>query len=507
VPGTALDGTAAVSVKLVSEVGVGTIAAGVAKGKADLVLISGHDGGTGASPLTSLKYAGLPWELGLSETQQILVMNDLRGRIRVQTDGQMKTARDVAIAFLLGADEVGFSTVPLVALGCIMMRVCHTNTCPVGVATQDPELRKNFTGKPEHVVNYFTMLAEDLRELMAKLGFRTVAEMIGHAERLEMEPAVDHWKAKGVDVSSILYKPPVEPAIAVRCVSAQDHGLSTALDYKLIAEARPALESKTPVKINVPVRNIHRAVGAILSNEVSLKYGSRGLPKDTIYVKLTGSAGQSLGAWLASGITLELEGDANDYVGKGLSGGRIIVYPPRVSTFVAEENIVVGNVVLYGATEGEAFFRGMAGERFCVRNSGVHAVVESVGDHGCEYMTGGVVVVLGPTGRNFAAGMSGGIAYIYDADKTFKSRCNLSMVDLESVVEPDDVVALKNLIQKHADLTQSFVAARILKDWSQELPKFVKVFPKEYRRALGEMAAKKSGQALKKSEVAQTWGS
>ncbi len=498
---------AAVSVKLVAEVGVGTIAAGVAKGKADLVLVSGHDGGTGASPLTSIKHSGLPWELGLSETQQVLVMNDLRGRIRVQTDGQLKTARDCVTAFLLGADELGFSTAPLITLGCIMMRVCHTNTCPVGVATQDPELRKNFTGKPEYVVNYFTMLAEEIRELMAKMGFRTVSEMVGHVERLEMEPAVDHWKAKGVDISNLLYKPRVDDTVPIRCVTTQDHGISGSLDYQLIKEAAPALERKTPVSIESSIRNINRTVGAILSSEVSLKYGSEGLPKDTIYCRFKGSAGQSFGAWLAPGITLELEGDANDYAGKGLSGGRIIIYPPKESTFVPEENIVVGNVVLYGATSGEAFFRGMAGERFAVRNSGARAVVESVGDHGCEYMTGGLVVVLGYTGRNFAAGMSGGFAFVYDKDGSFKSRCNLGMVDLEKVAGPDDVVILKELIQKHMDATGSSVAKKILKEWDQSLPKFVKVFPKEYRRALAEMAAQQSGQQAlgKKEEAVQSW--
>ncbi len=482
---------AAVSVKLVSEVGVGTIAAGVAKGNADLVVIAGHEGGTGASPLTSVKYAGLPWELGLSETQQVLVMNDLRGKIRVQTDGQIKTARDAVVAFLLGADEIGFSTMPLVATGCIMMRVCHLNTCPVGVATQDPELRKKFPGKPEHVVNYFTFLAEEIRELMAKMGFRKVEEMIGRSDRLETDPAVDHWKAKGVDVSAILYKPTVKDATDIRWVSNKEHDLSKALDYDLIRKAQVALEKKTPVKIDVEVRNLDRAVGAILSSEVSKRWEEAGLPADTIHVKLTGSAGQSFGAWLAPGVTLELEGVANDYIGKGLSGGRVIVYPSKKATYVAEENIVIGNVALYGAVKGEAFFRGMGGERFAVRNSGAKAVVESVGDHGCEYMTGGIVAVLGRTGRNFAAGMSGGIAYIYDADGTFQTRCNLGMVDLESVVEADDKAALKDLVQKHFQLTGSTVAQRLLVDWDKSLTKFVKVFPQEYRRALGERAGKK----------------
>ncbi|MCB4756398.1 MAG: glutamate synthase large subunit [Elusimicrobia bacterium] len=498
---------AAVSVKLVAEVGVGTIAAGVAKGKADLVLISGHDGGTGASPLTSIKYAGLPWELGLSETQQVLVLNDLRGRIRVQTDGQMKTARDCLMAFLLGADEIGFSIVPLISLGCIMMRVCHTNTCPVGVATQDPELRKNFKGKPDYVVNFFTMLAEEIRELMARMGFRTVEELIGRSEHIEMAPAVDHWKARGVDVSSILYRPKTEEPLPIRCVTKQEHNLNTALDYVLIREAKAAFESQAPVRIESAIRNLNRAVGAILSSEVSLKFGSRGLPDETIHCRFKGSAGQSFGAWLAPGITLELEGDANDYVGKGLSGGRITVYPPKESPFVPEENVIVGNVVLYGATSGEAFFRGLAGERFCVRNSGARAVVEGVGDHGCEYMTGGVVVILGPTGRNFGAGMSGGLAFVYDEDGTFRTRCNLSMVDLEEVVEPEDVVVLKDLIQKHAERTGSAVAVRLLQDWDRTRPMFVKVFPKEYRRALAEMVGKKLKGPVEEVEEMQTWGS
>ncbi len=493
-----------VSVKLVSEVGVGTIAAGVAKGKADLVLVSGHEGGTGASPLTSLKYAGLPWELGLAETQQVLVMNDLRGRIRVQTDGQMKTARDCVIAFLLGADEIGFSTAPLITLGCIMMRVCHLNTCPVGVATQDAELRKKFIGKPEYVVNFFTLLAEEIRELLAKLGVRSIDEIVGHVEKLEMEPAVDHWKAKGVDLSAILYKPETTARTEIRHTSKQDHGLEKMLDYKILEKAKPAIDSKKAVKIEFPIKNVDRTVGAILSSEVSRKYEAEGLPADTIHCKLTGSAGQSFGAFLAPGITLELEGDANDYVGKGLSGGRVIVYPPKNVTFKAEENMIVGNVVLYGAIKGEAFFRGMAGERFAVRNSGAKTVVESVGDHGCEYMTGGIVTVLGLTGRNFGAGMSGGLAYIYDEDGKFKTRCNMAMVDLEPVVEKDDVVILKDMIQRHFDYTGSTVAKKILDGWATTQSKFVKVFPKEYRRALNEMAAKQSGRAIESKKV-ESW--
>ncbi|MBV9080044.1 MAG: glutamate synthase large subunit, partial [Elusimicrobia bacterium] len=480
--------SAAVSVKLVSEVGVGTIAAGVAKGKADLVVVAGHEGGTGASPLTSIKYAGLPWELGLAETQQVLVLNDLRSRIRVQTDGQIKTARDCMVAFLLGADEIGFSTAPLIASGCIMMRVCHLNTCPVGVATQDPELRKKFPGKPEHVVNFFTFLAEEIRELMAKMGFRTVDEMIGRVDRLEMDPAVNHWKAKGVDLSALLYKPQVKDGVGCRATSRQDHGLEGALDYDLIKKAAPALEKGTAVRFEAKVRNINRAVGAILSSEVSKKWEANGLPEDTIHIKFEGSAGQSFGAWLAPGVTLELEGEANDYIGKGLSGGRIIVYPWKNASYVAEQNIVIGNVALYGAVKGEAYFRGMGGERFAVRNSGARAVVESVGDHGCEYMTGGVVAVLGPTGRNFAAGMSGGIAFVYDADGTFRSRCNLSMVDLEPVASADDRTALREMISRHFQYTGSTVAKNLLDNWSTAVEKFVKVFPHEYRRALAERA-------------------
>jgi glutamate synthase domain-containing protein 3 len=403
----------------------------------------------------------------------------------------MKTGRDVVIGALLGADEFGFATAPLVVEGCIMMRKCHLNTCPVGVATQDPELRKKFSGKPEYVVNYFMMLAEEIRELLAKLGVRSVNEIIGSSDKLEVEPAVDHWKAKGVDLSALLFRPSVDSSVAVRCVTKQEHDIKTAIDWELIKDAAATFEKKTPVKIEKIIRNTNRAVGAILSAEVSSKFGSRGLPVNTIHCKFKGSAGQSFGAWLASGVTLELEGDGNDYVGKGLSGGRVIVYPPKESSFVPEQNIVIGNVALYGATSGEAFFRGLAGERFAVRNSGARTVVEGVGDHGCEYMTGGIVVVLGTTGRNFAAGMSGGIAYVFDADGQFNKRCNMGMVDLEKVTEPDEVVILRNLIQKHADATNSTVAQNILKNWDQTLPKFVKVFPKEYKRALTEWSAQR----------------
>src|SRR5580693_5992388 len=407
---------ARIAVKLVAEVGVGTVAAGVAKAHADVVLISGYDGGTGASPISSIMHAGMPWELGLAETQQVLLLNDLRGRIRVQTDGKLQTGRDVTIAALLGAEEFGFATAPLVAMGCIMMRKCHLNTCPVGIATQDPVLRAKFQGTPEHVINFFFFLAEQVRQYMADLGFRTVDEMVGRVDMLEVEPAVDHWKARGLDFSAILYNPQVPGRVARRCVQAQDHGLQQALDYKILEEARAAIENLTPVAIDLPVRNVHRSVGTMLSGEIARRYGSVGLPDDTIKIQLTGSAGQSLGAFLSKGVTLTLEGEANDYIGKGLSGGRVVVYPPRKSRFAPEENILIGNVALYGATSGEAFFNGMAGERFAVRNSGATAVVEGVGDHGCEYMTKGLVLVLGACGRNFAAGMSGGVAYVQSFD-------------------------------------------------------------------------------------------
>jgi glutamate synthase (NADPH/NADH) large chain len=477
---------ARISVKLVAEVGVGTVAAGVAKAHADVVLISGHDGGTGASPLTSLQHSGIPWELGLAETQQVLVLNDLRGRITVQTDGKLQTGRDVAIAALLGAEEFGFSTAPLVALGCIMMRKCHLNTCPVGIATQDPELRKKFQGTPEHAINFFFFIAEQLREIMAQLGFRSFNEMVGRVDMLQMRPAVEHWKAKGLDFSSILYNPAMPSRIARRKIQQQDHGLATALDHTLIDLAREALENQTPVEIKVPIRNVHRTVGTMLSGEVARRYGSAGLPDDTIRCQFTGSAGQSFGAFLARGVTLALEGDANDYTGKGLSGGRLVVYPPHTSTFLPEENILIGNVVLYGATSGEAYFNGMAGERFAVRNSGATAVVEGVGDHGCEYMTKGLVVVLGRAGRNFAAGMSGGIAYVLDEKGDFaEKRCNLAAIDLEVVRENADVALLRNLIAKHFEYTGSPRAKWILESWDAMLPKFLKVFPHEYKRVLG----------------------
>jgi len=477
---------ARISVKLVAEVGVGTVAAGVSKAHADVVLISGDTGGTGASPLTSIKHAGIPWELGLAETQQVLVMNDLRGRIRVQTDGKLQTGRDVVIAALLGAEEFGFSTMPLVALGCVMMRKCHLNTCPVGIATQDPVLRRKFQGTPEHVINFFFFLAEQVRRYMAELGFRTFDEMVGRVDRLEPRKAVDHWKARGLDFSAILYQPQVPARVARRCVTAQDHGLSQALDYKLIDHAREAIEQGMPVEIKLPIRNVHRTVGAMLSGEIARRHGSAGLPDDTIRFEFNGSAGQSFGAFLAKGVTLVLEGDANDYVGKGLSGGKLIVYPPRKSTFLPEENILVGNVVLYGATSGVAFFNGMAGERFAVRNSGATAVVEGLGDHGCEYMTKGLVIVLGRTGRNFAAGMSGGIAYVLDERGDFaEKRCNLDGVDLEPVQEPQDIDTLRHWIRQHVEATGSPRGQWILENFGEMLPKFIKVFPHEYKRVLG----------------------
>ena len=477
---------ARIAVKLVSENGVGTVAAGVAKAHADVVLISGDSGGTGASPWSSIKHAGIPWELGLAETQQVLLMNDLRSRIRVQTDGKLQTGRDVVIAALLGAEEFGFATTPLITMGCIMLRKCHLNTCSVGIATQDPELRKRFTGQPEHVINFFFYIAEQMRQYMAELGFRTVDKMVGRVDMLDAQPAVDHWKARGIDLSAILYNPELPGRVARHCVQAQDHGLQQALDYKLIERAKPALENRTPVEMEFPIRNVHRTVGAMLSGEIARRYGSEGLPDDTIRVRLTGSAGQSFGAFLAQGVTLTLSGEANDYLGKGLSGGRIVVSPPAGSRFAAEENILVGNVALYGATSGEVFLNGVAGERFAVRNSGATAVVEGVGDHGCEYMTNGLVVVLGSCGRNFAAGMSGGIAYVFDDRSEFtEERCNLASVDLEPVIEPADIQLVKDLIQRHLALTGSRRARKILDIWSESLPRFIKVFPHEFKRVLG----------------------
>ena len=487
--------SARISVKLVSEIGVGTIAAGVTKAFSDHIVIAGHDGGTGASPLTSVKHAGLPWELGVAETHQTLVMNDLRSRVVIQTDGQLKTGRDVAIAALLGAEEYGFSTAPLVTMGCIMMRKCHLNTCPVGIATQDPELRKKFNGKPEYVVNYLFMVAEEMREIMAELGFRTVNEMIGRVDVLETENAVDHWKVKGIDLSGIL-TPAQKPHddVGVYCSVKQDHGLDLALDNQIIELAKPAIERGDKVEMELPVVNINRVVGTMLSHELAKAHQGKPLPDDTVHIKLNGSAGQSLGAFLYEGVTIELEGDGNDYVGKGLSGGRVVIYPPAESSFVPEENIIIGNTCLYGATSGEAYFRGIAAERFCVRNSGASTVVEGVGDHGCEYMTGGRVVVLGPTGRNFAAGMSGGVAYIWDRDDRFAELCNMGMVELEAVEAEQDIAELKQLIENHMRYTGSTVAREVLDNWEASLQQFVKVMPTDYKRVLAEMAAKQKAE-------------
>ncbi|MEW8468995.1 MAG: glutamate synthase large subunit [Candidatus Thiodiazotropha sp.] len=515
---------ARISVKLVSEVGVGTVAAGVSKAHADHVTISGYDGGTGASPLTSIKHAGSPWEIGLAETHQTLVLNRLRGRIAVQADGGMRTGRDVVVAALLGADEIGFATAPLIAEGCLMMRKCHLNTCPVGIATQDPELRKRFTGEPEHVINYFFFVAEEARRLMAQLGFRSFNEMVGQSDRLDMRKAINHWKAKGLDYSRLLKKPEAEPEVALYNSEIQDHGLDKAIDLELIKRAQPALEKGEAVKIEIDIHNYNRTFGTMLSGRVAEMYGHKGLPDDTIYIKAKGTAGQSFGAWLAKGVTVELAGEGNDYVGKGISGGRLVIYPPENAGIgKAEENIIVGNTLLYGAISGECYFRGVAGERFAVRNSGVTAVIEGVGDHGCEYMTGGVVVCLGPTGRNFAAGMSGGIAYVLDEAGDFSERCNMAQVELEPIEEEDDAlenldhqggdleshgmvdlsrdmtrfdaIRLKQLIERHMHYTDSAVARRILNSWESILPKFVKVMPVEYRRALKEMQAQRASSA------------
>ena len=498
---------ASISVKLVSEVGVGTVAAGVAKAKADHVVIAGHDGGTGASPVSSIKHVGTPWELGLAETQQTLVLNRLRSRIRVQADGQMKTGRDVVIGALLGADEFGFATAPLVVEGCIMMRKCHLNTCPVGVATQDPVLRQKFQGKPEHVVNFFFFIAEEVREIMAQLGIRKFDDLIGRADLLDMRSGVEHWKASGLDFTRVFHQ--TQSDADVRQTEEQDHGLAGALDHQLIERSKPALERGEKVSFIVPVRNRNRTIGAMLSGAVAARYGHDGLPDDTIHIQCNGTAGQSFGAFLAHGITMDLVGEGNDYVGKGLSGGRIIVRSPNDFRGFGPDHIIAGNTVLYGALAGEAFFNGVAGERFAVRNSGAATVVEGTGDHGCEYMTGGTVVVLGATGRNFAAGMSGGVAYVWDPERTLKQRANLSMVELEAVVphaeqqaqngidtwhsaqrggerETDETI-LRRLVEDHFRYTGSFRAREILGDWEAARGKFVKVMPTDYRRALGEM--------------------
>jgi glutamate synthase domain-containing protein 3 len=478
-----------VSVKLVSEVGVGTVAAGVAKANADHVVIAGHDGGTGASPQASIQHAGIPWEIGVAETQQTLLRNDLRSRILVEADGQMRTGRDVVIAAILGADEYGFSTAPLIALGCIMMRVCHLNTCPVGVATQDPVLRERFEGQPEHVVNYLFMVAEEARRIMASLGVRTVEELIGRTDLLDAEQAADHWKAQDVDLRALLAVPDnVEPDAPRRCVRRPDPVLYDSIDVDLLQLCRPAVEEGRPVRLERRIENKNRAVGGLLSGEIARKHGDDGLPEGSIHVSLTGSAGQSFGAWLARGVELVLDGDANDYCGKGLSGGTIVVRPPADAAFAAEHNVIVGNTVLYGATAGRAFFRGLAGERFAVRNSGAITVVEGLGDHGCEYMTGGRVVVLGPTGLNFAAGMSGGIAYVYDADGGFRGRCNTELVGFDAIT-PDESDELCGWIREHHERTGSVVAARLLDDWQGTLNRIVKVMPHDYKRALAEQLA------------------
>ncbi|MGH6769236.1 MAG: glutamate synthase-related protein, partial [Xanthobacteraceae bacterium] len=512
-----------VSVKLVSEVGVGTVAAGVSKARADHVTIAGFEGGTGASPLTSIKHAGSPWEIGLAETHQTLVANRLRGRISVQVDGGIRTGRDVVVGAMLGADEFGFSTAPLIAAGCIMMRKCHLNTCPVGVATQDPVLRARFVGKPEHVINFFFFVAEEVRELMAAMGFRIFAEMVGQMQMLDKRQVVEHWKAKGLDFSKLFHKPQADKGTAIYKCEPQDHKIHTILDRRLIAQAQGALDTRTPVEIVETIRNTDRTAGAMLSGEVAKRYGHEGLAHDTIHVKFTGTAGQSFGAWLARGVTFELEGDANDYVGKGLSGGRLIIRPAADAGIVPEESIIVGNTVLYGAIEGECYFRGVAGERFAVRNSGAIAVIEGAGDHCCEYMTGGIVVVLGQTGRNFAAGMSGGIAYVLDEDGSFEQRCNMTMVELEPLPAEEEAAAniyhhaqdletsgwvevledmtrhdierLQLLISRHARLTGSKRAADILAAWDDHCPKFRKVMPIEYRRALAEMEKARTMQA------------
>ncbi|MYI68204.1 MAG: glutamate synthase subunit alpha, partial [Boseongicola sp. SB0673_bin_14] len=504
-----------VSVKLVSEVGVGTVAAGVSKARSDHVTISGFEGGTGASPLTSITHAGSPWEIGLAETHQTLVLNRLRGRIAVQVDGGLRTGRDVVVGALLGADEFGFSTAPLIAAGCIMMRKCHLNTCPVGVATQDPELRKKFTGMPEHVINYFFFVAEEVRELMARLGIIRFADMVGESQHLNQRRAIEHYKAKGIDLSRILAKPDAPPGVATHNSERQDHHLEEVLDRRLIELAQPALTKRRPVRTEMPIRNIDRTTGAMLSGEVAKRFGHAGLPQDTICVTFRGTAGQSFGAFLAKGVSFELIGEANDYTGKGLSGGRLVVYPPPESALVPEDSIIIGNTVLYGAISGECYFRGVAGERFAVRNSGAIAVVEGVGDHGCEYMTGGIVVCLGHTGRNFAAGMSGGIAYVLDEEGDFERRCNLAMVELAPVKAEDESLErlahqggdleahglvdvmrdmtrfdgerLKSLIENHVRYTDSARGRRLLKDWDSCLPRFVKVMPVDYYRALREM--------------------
>jgi glutamate synthase (ferredoxin) len=475
---------ARINVKLVSEVGVGTVAAGVSKAKADVILISGFDGGTGASPLTSLKHAGLPWELGIAEAQQTLVLNDLRNRVVLECDGQLKTGRDVAIACLLGAEEFGFATAPLVASGCIMMRVCHLNTCPVGIATQNPELRKKFEGKPEHVVNYMYFVAQELREIMAQLGFRTINEMVGQVQKLDRKKAIEHFKARGIDLSPILHQIPVPIGTKLYNTQKQQHFIENSIEFQIIEKAHPSLFRKEKTILDFPIHNTDRAVGAIISNEISKIYGNDGLPENTLKINFTGSAGQSFGAFATKGLTMVVNGNTNDYVGKGLSGAKLVIKVPEKTTFKPEENIIIGNVALYGATSGEAYINGKAGERFCVRNSGAKAVVEGIGDHGCEYMTGGVAVVLGPVGRNFGAGMSGGIAYVLDEHKNFEKNCNMEALNLLPVDEDNDIAQLRQLIENHYNATQSPLAQRILEKWEYYLLKFIKIFPEEYKQAL-----------------------
>ncbi|MFQ5952444.1 MAG: glutamate synthase-related protein [Candidatus Omnitrophota bacterium] len=474
---------ARISVKLVSEMGVGTIAAGVAKGHADMILISGGDGGTGASPRSSIAHAGLPWELGLSETHQTLVLNNLRSRVRLQTDGQMRTGRDVALAALLGAEEYGFCTSVLITLGCVMLRHCHLNNCSVGVATQDELLEKRFRGRPEYVMNYMRFVAQELREIMAKLGIRTINEMIGRTDLLEVNDDIIPEKAKGIDFSRILYKPEVPESVDTHCTISQDHGIDGILDRELIELAKSAVEEAKPVEINLPIRNVNRTTGAMLSGKVCALHGEGGLPEDTVRCKFTGVAGQSFGAFLAKGVTFELEGLANDYVGKGMSGGKIIIYPGKKSSYKADENILIGNTSFYGAISGEAYIRGLAGERFCIRNSGLYGVVEGVGDHGCEYMTGGRIIILGKTGRNFAAGMSGGIVYVYDEDGTFKDKCNMEMVELEELNDEDRTIVY-NMVHNHHKYTESPRAKTLLDNFDEEVKKFIKVMPIEYKRVL-----------------------
>jgi glutamate synthase (NADPH/NADH) large chain len=482
---------ARINVKLVSKAGVGTIATGVAKAKADVILIAGFDGGTGASPISSVKHAGLPWELGLAETHQTLVKNKLRSRVIVQADGQMKTGRDIAIATLLGAEEWGVATAALVVEGCIMMRKCHLNTCPVGVATQDPELRKRFTGDADHVVNFFKFMVQEFREIMAELGYRTVNDMVGQVENLEVRENITHWKYSKLDLSPILYKEPASAYTGVYNQEKQDHGLDEVLDWKLLAAAQPAIDRQERVVASFPIKNTDRTAGTILSNEITKKYKAAGLPEDTIHFNFTGTAGQSFGAFNTKGVTLELEGDANDYFGKGLSGARLIIYPSREATFIPENNSIIGNVAFYGATSGEAFIRGKAGERFGVRNSGSNVVVEGVGDHGCEYMTGGQVIILGDTGRNFAAGMSGGIAYVYDVKGKFGENCNKEMVDLDPLEEAEDIRLLNDMITKHYAYTGSTVAKFVLDDFDNQLKNFIKVFPKDYKKVLSDRKKQK----------------